>query len=189
MVILADRSLPQCDHYRVVQKRMQLERMGWTVEIYAQSEVESCRLALNRACAVIFYRVVAFPAVLHAILYARALGIPTIYEIDDLLFDPALYPDPFESFEGQITSAEYIGLQYGVPLFRYAMRQCEVGLASTPALAQAMRPLVRSGICTCSATDWTSAMLRSSTGPHAFLPIHRDDLLRIWDEGPQSGFQ
>lgn len=147
VVILANRSLPQCDHYRVVQKRMQLERMGWTVEIYAQSEVEACRLALDRACAVIFYRVVAFPAVLHAILYARALGIPTIYEIDDLLFDSALYPDPFESFEGQITSAEYIGLQYGVPLFRYAMRQCEVGLASTPALAQAMRPLVRSGIC------------------------------------------
>lgn len=147
VVILANRDLPQCDHYRVVQKRMQLERAGWTVEIYAQSEGEPCRLALDRACAAIFYRVAASPAVLHAILYARALGIPTIYEIDDLLFDSALYPDPFESFEGQITSAEYFGLQHGVPLFRYAMRQCEVGLASTPALAEAMRPLVRSGVC------------------------------------------
>ncbi|WP_246686270.1 glycosyltransferase [Methylobacterium sp. WL8] len=147
VVILADRGLPQCDHYRVVQKRIQLERLGWTVEIYTQSEADSCRLALDRACAAIFYRVGASPTVLHAILYARALGIPTIYEIDDLLFDPALYPDPFESFEGQITSAEYFGLQYGVPLFRYALRQCEVGLASTPALAQAMRPLVRSGVC------------------------------------------
>jgi len=147
VVILANRDLPQCDHYRVVQKRLQLERAGWTVEIYGQSEGEPCRLALDRACAAIFYRVAAFPAVLHAILYARALGIPTIYEIDDLLFDPALYPDPFESFEGQITDAEYVGLQYGVPLFRYAMQRCEVGLASTPALAQAMRPLVRSGVC------------------------------------------
>ncbi|TXM94241.1 glycosyltransferase [Methylobacterium sp. WL116] len=147
VVIMANRELPQCDHYRVVQKRMQLERAGWTVEIFRHSEGESCRLALDRACAAIFYRVYGFPEVMHAILYARALGIPTIYEIDDLLFDPAYYPDPFESFEGQITSAEYRGLQYGVPLFRYAMRQCEVGLASTPALAQAMRPLVRSGVC------------------------------------------
>lgn len=147
VVILANRGLPQCDHYRVVQKRMQLERLGWTVEVFAESEAKSCRLSLDRACAAIFYRVAAFPAVLHAILYARALGIPTIYEIDDLLFDPAFYPDPFESFEGQITIAEYFELQYGVPLFRYAMRQCEAGLASTPALADAMRPLVRSGVC------------------------------------------
>ena len=124
VVIMANRDLPQCDHYRVVQKRMQLERAGWTVEIYRQCEGEACRLALDRASAAIFYRVYAFPEVLHAILYARALGILTIYEIDDLLFDSEFYPDPLESFEGQITSAEHLGLQYGVPLFRYAMQQC-----------------------------------------------------------------
>lgn len=147
IVLVANRDLSQCDHYRVIQKVEQLERLGWHVEVFRQAEAGGCRPAIDAASAVIFYRVAALPNVVHAILYARALGVPTLYEIDDLLFDPAVYPDPFDSFEGQITPAEYAGLQYGVPLFRYAMRLCETGLASTPALADAMRPLVRSGIC------------------------------------------
>lgn len=147
IVLVANRDLPQCDHYRVVQKIEQLEHLGWHVEVFRQGEAGRCRPAIDAASAVIFYRVAALPEVVHAILYARALGVPTLYEIDDLLFDPAFYPDPFDSFEGQITPAEYAGLQYGVPLFRYAMHLCETGLASTPALAEAMQPLVRSGVC------------------------------------------
>lgn len=147
IVIIANLDLPQCKHYRVEQKRSQLEYGGWTVSIFDQNDAASSLQALNRAAAVIFYRVASFRPILHAILYARALGLKTIYEIDDLIFDAAHYPDPFESFEGQITEHDYIGLQYGVPLFRYAMCQCDVGLASTPALAEAMRPLVRSNAC------------------------------------------
>ncbi|CAO4172806.1 glycosyltransferase [Methylorubrum populi] len=147
IVIVANRDLPQCDHYRVAQKIQQLEHGGWTVEVFKQDEADTCRPALDRASAVIFYRVAAFPGVLHAILYARALGLPTIYEIDDMVFDAAVFPDPLESFEGQITSKQYVDLQYGVPLFHYAMRACETGLASTPALAERMRLLVRSGVC------------------------------------------
>ncbi|MBB2960606.1 glycosyltransferase [Methylobacterium sp. R2-1] len=147
LVIVANRDLPQCDHYRVVQKIQQLEHGGWTVEVFTQDEAADCRPTLDRAAAVIFYRVAAFPGVLHAILYARALGLPTIYEIDDIVFDAAMFPDPLESFEGQITPKQYVDLQYGVPLFRYAMQACDIGLASTPALAERMRPLVRSGVC------------------------------------------
>ncbi|MCJ2081843.1 glycosyltransferase [Methylobacterium sp. J-090] len=147
IVIVANRDLPQCEHYRVAQKVRQLEHGGWTVEVFAQQDAGRSRLAIDKAAAVIFYRVAAFPDVLHAILYARALGLLTIYEIDDLLFDPKLYPDSLESFEGQINPAQHVELQYGVPLFRYAMQACDVGLASTPALAEAMRPLVRSRTC------------------------------------------
>lgn len=147
IVLVANRDLPQCDHYRVVQKCAQLTHGGWTVEVFSQDEAGRCRPSLDRAVAVIFYRVAAFPPVLHAILYARALGLPTFYEIDDLLFDNAAYPDPFESFEGQITERDYVDLQYGVPLFRYAMRLCDSGIASTPALAEAMRPHLRTGLC------------------------------------------
>ncbi|WP_455965638.1 glycosyltransferase [Methylorubrum aminovorans] len=147
VVLVANRDLPQCDHYRVLQKIQQLEHGGWTVEVFRQDEAGDCRPAIDRAAAVIFYRVGAFPSVLHAILYARALGLPTIYEIDDLVFDAQIFPDPLESFEGQITPRHYVELQYGVPLFRYAMQACDIGLASTPTLAERIRPLVRSGVC------------------------------------------
>lgn len=147
VVIIASRDLPQCDHYRVVQKYRQLIAGGWTAEIYDQHHPDAYQPALDRARAVIFYRVAAFPPILRAIQYARALGLATIYEIDDLVFDPALYPDPLEAFEGQITHDEHVGLQASVPLFRYAMSLCDIGLASTPALAERMRAVVRTGIC------------------------------------------
>ncbi len=147
IVIIANRDLPQCEHYRVAQKVQTLEHGGWSVEVFSHHDAAQGRRAIDKAAAVIFYRVAARPETLHAILYARALGLPTIYEIDDLVFDPGFYPDSLESFEGQISVSQYIGLQYDVPLFRHALKACDVGLASTPALAEAMRPLVRSRTC------------------------------------------
>lgn len=147
VVILANRDLPQCDHYRVTQKRQQLEYAGWQVEIYEKQQTEAFRAALTRAGQAIFYRLTATPPVIHAILTARALGVPTVYEIDDLIFDPACYPEPLSDFAGKISPEQYVGLLVEVPLVRFAMRLCDIGLASTPALAQAMRPFVRSGQC------------------------------------------
>ncbi|GLS67992.1 glycosyltransferase [Methylobacterium tardum] len=147
VIILANRDLPQCDHYRVTQKRQQLEHAGWQVEIYEKQQTEAFRAALTRAGQAIFYRLTATPPVIHAILTARALGVPTAYEIDDLIFDAACYPEPLADFAGKISQEQYVGLLVEVPLVRFAIRLCDVGLASTPALAQAMRPFVRSGEC------------------------------------------
>ena len=143
VVILANLDLPQCVHYRVEQRRRQLEHGGYTVRIFASDDVDGFREAIRTASVAIFYRVPAFSYVIAAILYARALGLRTFYDIDDLIFDARFYPDPIESFEGQITAAEYAGLQFGVPLFRFAMSLCDVGIVSTPALADAVVEIVR----------------------------------------------
>lgn len=147
IVIIANRDLPQCDHYRVTQKYNYLRLGGWEAEVYNQNQPDSFRPAIDRARSVIFYRTPSTPDIVHAILYARALGLQTFYDIDDLIFDAAVYPDTFESFQGQIDEETYASLQYSVPLFRYAMQLCDFGIASTPELANFVRPLVRTGIC------------------------------------------
>ncbi|KQQ32587.1 hypothetical protein ASF58_24265 [Methylobacterium sp. Leaf125] len=147
VVLVANRDLPQCDYYRVQQRAIQLIQGGWTVEVINQRDASSAHPAIDRASAVIFYRVAASPIILHAILYARALGVVTLYDIDDLIFDARFYPEPLTTYEGQVTEAEYLGLQFGVPLFRYAARACDIGLTSTAALAEHLGPLVRSGQC------------------------------------------
>ena len=147
VVLVANRDLPQCDYYRVQQRAIQLLQGGWTVEVINQRNASSAHPAIDKASAVIFYRVAASPVILHAILYARALGIVTLYDIDDLIFDAKFYPEPLATYEGQVTEAEYLGLQFGVPLFRYAARACDIGLTSTAALADHLGPLVRSGEC------------------------------------------
>lgn len=147
VAILANLDLPQCRHYRIDQKVSQLARAGLEAVVVDQKDTAAFSAALVGARAAIFYRVPAFPGIVRAILTARALGLPTYYEIDDLVFDPAHYPDPLESFEGQISLEEYNGLLFGVPLFRYAMSLCDRGIASTTPLAREVEKLVRSHEC------------------------------------------
>jgi len=147
VAILANLDIPQCRHYRVEQKERQLARAGLEARVFGQDETDPFIASLLGARAAIFYRVPAFPTVVRALLTARALGIPTYYEIDDLVFDPASYPDPLASFEGQISKEEYTGLLAGVPLFRYAMSLCDHGIASTAPLARAIEAIVRNHDC------------------------------------------
>ena len=139
VAILANDDLRQCTHYRIEQKVLQFERAGIPVRIFSHSEVQEFSDSLVGARAAIFYRVAAVPDILRSILYANRMGLDTYYEVDDLIFDSSCYPDPFESFEGQVSVAEYAGLQFGVPLFRYAMSMCKGSIASTPALAEQMQ--------------------------------------------------
>jgi glycosyltransferase involved in cell wall biosynthesis len=145
--ILANQDLLQCKHYRVEQKVRQLREAGLETEVFNQHDVRPFTRSLLGARAALFYRVPAFPNIVKSILTARSLGVPTYYEIDDLIFDSAHYPDTFESYGGQISKAEYNGLLYGVPLFRYAMGLCDYGIASTTPLADQIKALVRKRNC------------------------------------------
>ncbi|WP_454812619.1 glycosyltransferase [Labrys neptuniae] len=145
VVILANQELRQCRHYRVEQKLRQFEQAGLQAQAFAETQAEAFIAALTGAKAALFYRVTASPAVLRAILHARALGLPTYYEIDDLVFDSRYFPQDLATYEGQITPQEHLHLQLGVPLHRFAMALCDMAIASTSALAQHMQPLVRLG--------------------------------------------
>ncbi|MBW3558832.1 MAG: glycosyltransferase [Proteobacteria bacterium] len=146
IVLLVNTDLRQCTHYRVEQKEQLLRELGRDFAVFdARTEVEAFISALPGASAAIFYRLPAFPAVARAIQLARGLGVPTFYDIDDLIFEARHYPEPFETYGGAITPEFYQGLQFGVPLFRAAMALCDHGIASTPSLAEHMKPVVRSG--------------------------------------------
>ncbi len=147
VAILANQDLAQCKHYRVEQKVRQLHFAGLKAQAFNQDDPIPFLQSLLGARAAIFYRVPAFPNIIRAILTAKVLGIPTYYEVDDLIFEAAHYPDTFESYEGQISKAEYNGLLYGVPLFNYAMGLCEHGIASTAPLASRVGHVVKSHDC------------------------------------------
>lgn len=171
VAILANDDLRQCTYYRVEQKQQLFAAAGIPVRVYSHHDVAGFMDSLIGARAALFYRVASTPEILRTIIHSRAMGLPTWYEIDDLLFDSAVYPDPLASFEGQISPAEYAGLQFGVPLFRYAMAQCEHALASTPALAKRMQPIVAGG---------RSLVLRNG------LDERNDPMIRI-GEAPTRG--
>lgn len=143
IVMLANLDVRQCNHYRVEQKAEWLAAEGIELRLHADDQASAFMPDLVGARAAVFYRVQATPDVLRAILCARAMGLPTYYEIDDLLFDRELFPPSFESYSGTLSPTEYRGLKFSVPLFRAALAACDRAIASTDTLLQAMLPLVR----------------------------------------------
>jgi glycosyltransferase involved in cell wall biosynthesis len=146
-VLIAHRDIPQCDYYRVQQRELQLSAAGWTFETLDWKQSNDFCQFIDQADAIILYRVEASPSILRALTYARALGVLTIYDIDDLIFDDRYYPESYSSYGQQISHDEYRSLQRGVNLFRRAICECDIGIASTPALASLMSDLVRSKHC------------------------------------------
>ena len=146
VALFALRDLAQCRFYRVDQKVEHLQRAGYEVEVFDSNTGHAEFMArLTAFQAVIFYRVAPLPGIIPCMEAARALGLVTFYEIDDLLFLPEEYPGTLESYAGQITAETFNMLAMGVPLFAGAMRMCDYALASTPMLARAMEPFVGQG--------------------------------------------
>ena len=141
VAMLACLDLRQCTHYRVQQKEEQLALHGIELDVTDFNDPSSFMQTLPGCSAAIFYRVPAYPKIIEAILYARALGIPTYYDIDDLIFTTD-FPDTFASYENQISFDDYLGLVHGVGLYRNAIALCDYGLASTRPLADRLGSLV-----------------------------------------------
>lgn len=145
VLILGNHDLKQCTHYRIHQKMELLKAAGRPFRVFDGAEAAEFIEALPGAGAAIFYRLPAWPDVIRAMLTARRLGVPTYYEIDDLVFNEAHFPPSFETYGGQLSEEAHDGMKFGVPLVRGAMRLCDYAIASTEPLAAAMEAEVRSG--------------------------------------------
>jgi len=145
IVMLANNDLAQCSHYRVDLKHQQLRHAeGIELAVFDRSDIDDFCSAASTADLAIFYRLASSVEVLLAIATCRTLGIPAVYEIDDLVFDAHNFPEEHDAYCGSITEQEYRNLQFGVPLIRHAASLCDAGLASTEHLAAHLRTVVRS---------------------------------------------
>ena len=146
VLIVGDFFLPQCIRYRIEQKLEQLNQSGYEATAVSWTLPGKIFKELAFHDIVIFYRTPALPDIVRAIVYARALGKLTFYEIDDLLFEP-IYPPPIESYGLDVTEERYLGLLKGMALYHNAAKLCEFGIASTQPLVERLGKLVESGTC------------------------------------------
>lgn len=137
VLIVAELSIPQCRKYRVDQKRELFRRLGIPSTVMTWHDTASWHAALKTHSIVIFYRVPATEAVLRGIAKAKTLGVPTLWEVDDLIFDPNAYMA--NAGLKALSPAIQRSVLTGVPLYRAAMLACDKSIASTRALAGAMR--------------------------------------------------
>ncbi len=136
VLIVAELGLAQCAKYRVWQKQRAFAALGVDCTVVAWGDREAVRSALQTHSIAIFYRVPGFPAVLDAIAEAKRLKVPTLWEVDDLIFDEAAYRANrnLDSLAPELRAS----VLEGVPLYLKALLACDYGLASTQDLADAM---------------------------------------------------
>jgi glycosyltransferase involved in cell wall biosynthesis len=137
VLIIAELSLQQCAKYRVWQKQEHFERLGMRCRVVDWRRTEDCLSAAALATQVILYRVPGYPEVLRMIAAMQALRLPLMWEVDDIIFDDALFLQNrnLDSLDPVLRDE----ILSGVGLYRAAMSACGAGIASTPHLAGAMR--------------------------------------------------
>jgi glycosyltransferase involved in cell wall biosynthesis len=137
ILIVAELSIPQCRKYRVDQKCELLAMRGYETTVVNWHDAARCEAALATHSMVIFYRVPATEGVLRCIAKAKALGLATLWEVDDLIFDPNAYMAN-GGLKSVSPETQRVVLS-GVPGYRAAMLACDEAIASTKTLAKAMR--------------------------------------------------
>lgn len=137
VLVVAEMSLPQCFKYRVKQKEEMFRLAGIDCTICDWVDAPACMNALQTHSLVIFYRVPDLGGVTALIAEAERLGIPSYWEVDDLIFDRQLLANSrnISALEEETRD----GVLRGALLYKRAMLGCQAGLASTKTLAEAMR--------------------------------------------------
>ncbi len=142
-LLLATNDLPQCFTYRVVQKQQQLEALGCETRVVLREQLNDWAWSqhLLWADALVVCRLPALQPVLRAIEAARRAGLPTYYDLDDLIVDPQFCPPELDTYGGTLTAEQHRGFVLDVPLFAAAMRACDAAIVSTFTLARRWREL------------------------------------------------
>ena len=137
VLIIAEMSIPQCKKYRVEQKCEMFQSIGIECTAFSWTETEACLNALQTHSLVIFYRVPAFSQVLVVIDEAKRLRLPTLWEVDDFIFDREVLAG--SRTLANLDKSSFEQLIEGADLYRTAMLRCDMGIASTTALADVMK--------------------------------------------------
>jgi glycosyltransferase involved in cell wall biosynthesis len=145
IAVLANCDLAQCTYYRVSQKFEHLSGIGVKIRVFALDQISGFLTAASTADCVICYRLAASAATLQCLAYCRHLGLPVVYEIDDLVFDPAHFPDALDSYGGTIDAEKHFELRAGVALVRSFIALCDYGIASTQGLKDELAKIVKTG--------------------------------------------
>ncbi len=165
VAVYANCDLAQCRFYRVEQRAEQIAAAGYEVSVYDYTKDHDRYMSdLIDLDYTIFYRVPAFPNVVDAITKTAELGVVTIYDIDDLVFEAEYFPPALETYVGLIDARQHASMACGVSLFAEAAALCDYGMASTPSLARHLERRVRTGTVFHQPNALSSAHLVSMQG-------------------------
>jgi glycosyltransferase involved in cell wall biosynthesis len=183
VLIVAELSVAQCAKYRVWQKQEHFTRLGVKCVVVDWHDIHAARTAAALATQAILYRVPARPEIVALIGLLQQLGVPAVWEVDDLIFDEDLYRE--NTNLGELPEAVQDNLIDGVRLYRAAMLLVGRAIASTNGLADAMRAAgVRDVAVVHNALDAETLALAEEI--RARPPVAREEVLIAYGSGTST---
>ena len=137
VLIVGALDLPQCKKYRVLQKVEFCEREGWPCHFASYTDEARVLSYLQLVTTLLLYRVPAGPELDVFIAEARRLGVRIAYDIDDPIFDAAVYSENRNL--DYITAAEKDVILASTTLYHDAMARADALVLSTDYLASLAR--------------------------------------------------
>ena len=136
ILIIAELSIPQCKKYRVDQKVEMFTLLGYSAKVVSWTEYQEARNLLQLSSLVFFYRVPAEESVLNLVQEAERLGLTTLFDVDDLIFDEALLKTNIniQNLPQKIQAQVFAGAK----TYKKAMSVMDYCSASTSVLAEYM---------------------------------------------------
>ncbi len=132
VAIIGDLNLPQCKKYRVLQKLESLGAIALEADYSYWADMPRALNIMQCATAVIFYRMKDNNEFRAYLAEAQRLNIPAGYDIDDPIFDKAVY--------GSNRNLDFLNPEERASLlsetesYRHAMSRCDFVITSTPAM-------------------------------------------------------
>ena len=138
-LLCANDNLAQCWLYRVEHKHQQLKALGGQATLLRLSELQTCHSIskkLESIDGLLIHRLPASPALFTLIAAARRQGIPVLFDLDDLLFDPEQSPPPLGNYGGSVPSEWHRSCRVTLPLLQASLQAADQLLFSTSTLAE-----------------------------------------------------
>ena len=135
-LIIGEHTIPQCYKYRIKQKEEQFDLLGIDYIVESWTDKEACMNSMQLSSCVVFYRVPFVESVCELYAEARRLKVQVIWEVDDLIFDKDVLRES-NAIRG-LDAITRRGLLRGASLYRKALANSDMGIASTVGLAEEM---------------------------------------------------
>ena len=129
ILIVGALDLPQCKKYRVSQKVEYFQSIGWDCHYCHYNDAQRTVSYLQISTALIFYRVPSCAQFTEYLGEAARLGVKTFYDIDDPIFNEAVYGEN-KNLE-HITPHERAHLLASAEDYRGAMKSVDALILST----------------------------------------------------------
>ena len=136
VLILAERHLEQCYHYRVEQKQQILDALGVPHDVIGQQDRGEVLSRLQLASLLIVYRLPGGEELDAVLAEAHRLGVPVLYEVDDAVYraDLVAANPNLDTVPASLRAAVIRGAHRDAA----ALAGADANVASTPALAADM---------------------------------------------------